>query len=75
MKLVENLKQGANEEAANFLIRVGSSVDSLAKDWKDTPSHAELEALIYEVSLNGVKKEICHVLDSEIACHCLLTLT
>ena len=35
---------------------------------------AELQSLQYEVSLNGVREEIWHVLDSEIARHGQLTL-
>ena len=73
--MVENLQQGTSEEAADFLIRVGSSVDSLMKDWKDDVTREEAETLQYEVSLNGVKAEIRHVLDSEIACHGQLTPT
>ena len=62
--MIENLHQKPNEAAINFLIRVGTSVSNLAKDWKD---EGELQALQYEVSLNGVKEEIRHVLDSEMA--------
>ena len=47
--------------------RVGTSVSNLAKDWKDELTECELQALQYEVSLNGVKEEIRHVLDSEMA--------
>ena len=64
---IENLRQKSNEAAINFLIRVGTSVSNLAKDWKDELTEGELQALQYEVSLNGVKKEIRHVLDSEMA--------
>ena len=35
---------------------------------------AELQSLQYEVSLNGVREEIPHILDSEIARHGQLTL-
>ena len=42
-------------------------MSNLAKDWKDELTECELQALQYEVSLNGVKEEIRHVLDSEIA--------
>ena len=65
--MIENLHQKSNEAAINFLIRVGTSVSNLAKDWKDELTEGELQALQYEVSLNGVKEEIRHVLDSEIA--------
>ena len=56
-----------NEAAIDFLIRVGTSVSNLAKDWKDELTECKLQALQYEVSLNGVKEEIRHVLDSEMA--------
>ena len=64
---IENLCQKSNEAAIDFLIRVGTSVSNLAKDWKDELTECELRALQYEVSLNGVKEEIRHVLDSEMA--------
>ena len=72
--MVENLCQGACEDATDFMIRVGSSIGNLAKDWKGQLMEAELQSLQYEVSLNGVREEICHVLDSEIARHGHLTL-
>ena len=56
------------------MIRVGSSIGNLAKDWKGQLMEAELQSLQYEVSLNGVREEIWHVLDSEIARHGQLTL-
>ena len=65
--MIENLRQKPNEAAIDFLIRVGTSVSNLAKDWKDELTEGELQALQYEVSLNGVKEEIRHVLDSEMA--------
>ena len=71
--MVENLCQGAWEDATDFMIRVGSSVGNLAKDWKGQIMEAELKSLQYEVSLNGVREEIRHVLDSEIARHGQLT--
>ena len=71
--MVENLCQGAHEDATDFMIRVGSSVSNLAKDWKGQITEAELQSLQYEVSLNGVREEIWHVLDSEIARHGQLT--
>ena len=55
------------------MIRVGTSVSNLGKDWKDQLTDEELQSLQYEVSLNGVKEEIRHVLDSEIARHGQLT--
>ena len=64
---IENLRQKSNEAIIDFLIRVGTSVSNLAKDWKDELTEGELQALQYEVSLNGVKEEIRHVLDSEMA--------
>ena len=64
---IENLRQRSNEAAIDFLIRVGTSVNNLAKDWKDELTECELRALQNEVSLNGVKEEIRHVLDSEMA--------
>ena len=66
--MVENLRQGVREDATDFMIRVGTSVSNLGKDWKDL-TQEELQSLQYEVSLNGVKEEIRHVLDSEIARH------
>ena len=64
---IENLCQKSNEATIDFLIRVSTSVSNLAKDWKDELMECELQALQYEVSLNGVKEEIRHVLDSEMA--------
>ena len=71
--MVENLCHGAHEDATDFMIRVGSSISNLAKDWKGQLMEAELQYLQYEVSLNGVREEIWHVLDSEIARHGQLT--
>ena len=65
--MIENLHQKFNEAVINFLIRVSTSVSNLAKDWKDELTEGELQALQYEVSLNGVKEETRHVLDSEMA--------
>ena len=64
---IENLHQKSNEAAIDFLIWVGTSVSNLAKDWKDELTECELRVLQNEVSLNGVKEEIRHVLDSEMA--------
>ena len=64
---IENLRQRSNEATIDFLIRVGTAVSNLAKDWKDELMECELRALQNEVSLNGVKEEIRHVLDSEMA--------
>ena len=64
---IENLCQRSNEAAIDFLIQVGTLVSNLAKDWKDELTECELQALQNEVSLNRVKEEIRHVLDSEMA--------
>ena len=72
--MVKNLHQGACEDATDLMIRVGSSIGNLAKDWKGQLTEAELQSLQYEVSLNGVREEIQHVLDSDIARHGQLTL-
>ena len=64
---IENLRQKPQEAAIDFLIRVGTSVSNLGKDWKDKLTDKELQSLQYEVSLNGAQEEIRHVLDSEIA--------
>ena len=71
--MVRNLCQGAHEDATDFMIRVGSSVGNLAKDWKGQLTEAELQSLQYEVSLNGVREEIQHILDIEIARHGQMT--
>ena len=71
--MVRNLHQGAHEDATDFMIRVGSSVGNLAKDCKGQLTEAELQSFQYEVSLNGVREEIWHVLDSKIARHGQLT--
>ena len=64
---IENLHEKPQEAAIDFLIRVGTPVSNLGKDWKDELTDKELQSLQYEVSLNGVHKEISHFLDSEIA--------
>ena len=71
--MVENLCQGAHKDVTDFMIRVGSSIGNLAKDWKGQLMEAELQSLQYEVSLNGVREEIQHVLGTEITRHCQLT--
>ena len=71
--MVKNLHQGAHEDATDFMIRVGSSVGNLAKDWKGQIMEAELKSFQYKVSLNGVREEIWHVLDVKIARHSQLT--
>ena len=65
--MVKNLCQGAWQDATDFMIRVGSSIGNLVKDWKGKITEAELKSLQYEVSLNGVREEIQHILDSKIA--------
>ena len=64
---IENLHQKPQEASIDFLIRVGTSVSNLGKDWKDELTDEELQSLQYEVSLNGVHEEIRHILDFEIA--------
>ena len=64
---IKNLCQRPQEAAIDLLIRVGTSVSNLGKDWKDELTEKELLSLQYEVSLNGVQEEIRHVLDSEVA--------
>ena len=64
---IENLCQKPQEAAIDFLIRVGTSMSNLGKDWKDELTDKELQSLQYGVSMKGVHEEIRHVLDSEIA--------
>ena len=64
---IKNLCQKPQEVAIDFLIRVGTSLSNLGKNWKDELTDEKLQSLQYEVSLNGVHEEIRHVLDSEIA--------
>ena len=45
--MVENLRQGPCEEVTDFMIRVGSSIGNLAKDWKGQITEAELKSLQY----------------------------
>ena len=71
--MVENLCKGARKDATDFMIRVGTSVSNLGKNWKYQLTEAELQSLQYEVSLNGVREEIRHILDSEIARYDQLT--
>ena len=54
--MVENLHQGVRKDATDFMIRVGTSVSNLGKDWKDQLTEEELQSLQYEVSLNGVRE-------------------
>ena len=55
---IENLHQKPQEAAIDFLIRVGTSMSNLGKDWKDKLTDKELQSLQYEVSLNRVQEEI-----------------
>ena len=64
---IENLKQKPKEAAIDFLIRVGTSVSNLGRDWKGRLTPEELRSLQLEISLNGVNEHIRHVLDSEAA--------
>ena len=66
---VENLRQGSTEDAVDFLIRVGSAIERLAKEWSHSITREEADTLQYDVCLNGVKPGIRHVLDSEIAAY------
>ena len=50
---IENLRQKPQEAAIDFLIRVGTSVSNLGKDWKDELTDEELQSLQYEVSLKS----------------------
>ena len=64
---IENLHQRPQEAAIDLLIRVGTSVSNLGKDWKDELMEKELQSLQYKVFFNGVQEEIRHIQDSEIA--------
>ena len=66
---VENMRQASGEDAVDFLIRVSNAVQILGNDWKELMTLEEMEVLQYEVCLNGVNKDIHHVLDSETAKH------
>ena len=56
--MVENLCQGVCKDATDFMIRVGTSISNLGKDWKDQLMEEKLQSLQYKVSLNGVRGEI-----------------
>ena len=43
--MVGNLCQVAREDATDFMIRVGSSIGNLVKDWKGQITEAELKFL------------------------------
>ena len=55
---IKNLCQRPQESAIDFLIRVGTSVSNLGKDWKDELMEKELQSLQYEVSLNGSRRRL-----------------
>ena len=42
---IENLHQKPQEAAIDFLIRVGTSMSNLGKDWKDELTDEELQSL------------------------------
>ena len=63
--MVENLHQKSQESGVDFLIRVGKAVHTLAKDWKGELTGEEICSLQYEVSMNGVREDIRHVLDAQ----------
>ena len=63
--MVENLHQKSQESGVDFLIRVGKAVHTLAKDWKGELTGEEIRSLQYEVSMNGVREDIRHVLDTQ----------
>ena len=66
---VENMKQGTQESAADFLVRVSGAVESLTRDFKGTIPKEEFDTLLYDVSFNGVNEDVQHVLDSVMARH------
>ena len=66
---VENMKQGVHESAIDFLVHVSSAVGSLSQDFKGAVPQEEFDTLLYDVSFNGVKEDIRHVLDSMMARH------
>ena len=63
--MVENLHQKSQESGVDFLIRVGKAFHTLAKDWKGELTGEEIRSLQYEVSMNGVREDIRHVLDTQ----------
>ena len=63
--MVENLHQKSHESGVDFLIRVGKAFHTLAKDWKGELTGEEIRSLQYEVSMNGVREDIRHVLDTQ----------
>ena len=63
--MVENLHQKSQESGVDFLIQVGKAVHTLAKDWKGELTGEEICSLQYEVSMNGVREDIRHALDTQ----------
>ena len=63
--MVENLHQKSQESGVDFLIQVGKAVHTLAKDWKGELTGEEIHSLQYEVSMNGVREDIRHVLNTQ----------
>ena len=63
--MVENLHQKSQESGVDFLIRVGKAVHTLAKDWKGKLTGEEIRSLQYEVSMNRVREDIRHVLNTQ----------
>ena len=63
--MVENLHQKSLESGVDFLIQVGKAIHTLAKDWKGKLTGEEICSLQYEVSMNGVREDIRHVLDTQ----------
>ena len=68
--LVENMKQGVQESAAQtfwFMSRV--LWEASPRDFKGAVPQEEFDTLLYDVSFNGVKEDVRHVLDSVMARH------
>ena len=63
--MVENLHQKSQESGVDFLIRVGKAIHTLAKDWKGELTGEEICSMQYKVSMNGVREDIRHVLDTQ----------
>ena len=61
------MRQASGEDAVDFLIRVSNAVQILGNDWKELMTLEEMEVLQYEFCLNGVNKDIRHVLNSKTA--------
>ena len=63
------MRQGTNESAADFLVRVSSAIESLAQDFKGAIPKEEFDTILYDVSFNGVNKDYDNILDSDKARH------